>query len=93
MVDIGVQFFELFFGVILKDSGVIDTLFNTILNLLQKGAGFPQATVDRLTKREQKESGSNVLIVGILQTDKVRRRTNQSLLDVGSRDAVIEREV
>ena len=92
MVNIGVQLFEFFVGIEVEDSGVIDAFSNTVGSLLSQGAGLPLHSVDRLTEGEQKQSSSNILVVGVLKTDKVGGRTNKGLLDVFGADTVIQRQ-
>ena len=73
VVDVGIEFSQFLIGIIIKDSRVVDATLDAVVNLLAQSRSFPAATIDGLTQGEQQQTCCNILIVGILQGDQVRR--------------------
>ena len=71
MLDVTVESCQFFGAVIIEDSRIIHTLFDTIRDLLSQGAGVPLASVDGLAQGEQQQTRSDILVVGMIKTNKV----------------------
>src|SRR6056300_32847 len=90
MINIRLKFIKLFVGIKVKNFCIIDTFFNTTLNMLLQFWHIVHTPIQLLASSKQEQTSSNKLIVGVVQVNQVRSSTNQNLLNLCGSNTIIK---